>query len=101
MKKLFLLVAFTGIVGASSALSVVALTKGTVVTLRGDEKKDEKKKCDKNKSCCKKGGMSKGCSGEKMETKACSHGDAKGKTACNHKTAEAATPVTPATPTTK
>lgn len=102
MKKLFLLVAFTGIVGASSALSVAALTKGTVVTLRGDEKKDEKKKCDKKKACCKKGETAKACSGEKTEAKTCSHGDAKGKSCCKAK-AEVGTNLTPApaTPTTK
>ncbi len=100
MKKLFLLVAFTGIVGASSALSVVALTKGTVITLQGDEKKDGKKKCDKNKSCCKKAGASKGCAGEKAEAKGCSHGEAKGK-ACSHGQKEPVTNITPATPATK
>ena len=99
MKKLFLLVAFTGIVGASSALSVVALAKGTVITLQGDEKKDEKKKCDKNKSCCKKGGASKGCAGEKAEAKGCSHGDAK--KSCSHDQKAPVTNITPATPTTK
>ena len=88
MKKLFLLVAFTGIVGASSAMSVVALTKSSVITI-GDEKKDDKKK-DEKKACCKKGEKRKTCSGDKSE--------AKGKACCHAKTT--ATPA-PTTPTTK
>ncbi len=99
MKKLFLLAAFTGIVGASSALSIVTLTKGTVITIGGDEKKDEKKKCGKGKACCKKGGEGKGCAGEKAEGKGCSHGEAKGK-GCSHDKAPV-TNITPAAPTTK
>ncbi|MGQ0828153.1 MAG: hypothetical protein ACT4ON_07150 [Bacteroidota bacterium] len=80
MKKLFLLLAFTGIVGAASATSVVALTKGTVITLSGDDKKqDDKKKCAKGKSCCKSKQTAQaesGCAGQKTaEAKACSHGD--------------------------
>ena len=71
MKKLFLLLAFTGIVGAASATSVVALTKGTVITLGDGDKKQEKKKCDK-KACCKskEAHASSGCSAAKTEAKA-------------------------------
>lgn len=85
MKKLFLLVAFTGIVGASSAMSVVALTKSSVIAI-GDEKKDDKKK-DEKKACCKKGEKEKTCAGDK-----------KGKACCHAKTT--ATPA-PTAPTTK
>jgi hypothetical protein len=85
MKKLFLLIAFTGIVGAASASSLVAFNKATVITNGGDEKKDEKKKCDKDKACCKKGEKSgKACSGEKGK---CCHAK------------EASTSTTPATTT--
>lgn len=84
MKKIFLLMAFTGIVGASSALSISALTKATVITIGGDEKKEEKKKCDKKKACCKKDETAK--AGEKTEAKGCSHGDAKAKSCCKAKT---------------
>jgi hypothetical protein len=78
MKKIFLLLAFTGIVGAASAISTVALTKGTVITLGGDDKKQEdKKKCEK-KACCKtqSAQASSGCSAAKeakAETKTCTH----------------------------
>lgn len=98
MKKLFLLIAFTGIVGASSALSVVSLTKGTFITVGGEEKKDEKKKCDKDKACCKKDANAKACSGAgeptKVEGKACS-GEMKGKTCCKGKTTAVASPTVP------
>lgn len=88
MKKLFLLVAFTGIVGASSAISVVALTKASVITLGGDEKKTDDKKKGEKKACCKKGETGKACAGDK---------EGKGKACCHAKTAAAATPATPAT----
>ena len=81
MKKIFLLLAFTGIVGAASATSAVALTKGTVITLGGDDKKQEKKKkCDK-KSCCKSktAQASSGCAAGKAEAKTCSHESKTGK----------------------
>ncbi|MES2591944.1 MAG: hypothetical protein V4608_08670 [Bacteroidota bacterium] len=96
MKKLFLLIAFTGIVGASSALSVASLSKATVINAGGEEKKDEKKKCDKDKACCKKDAGAKACSGAgepKAETKACS-GEMKGKSCCKGKTTAAASPST-------
>ena len=86
MKKLFLLVAFTGIVGASSAISVVALTKASVINVGGDEKKSDDKKKDEKKACCKKGEKGKTCSGDKKE-KAC----------CHAKTAATPAPVAPAT----
>lgn len=86
MKKIFLLVAFTGIIGASSALTVSALTKGTVITLGGEEKKAEKKKCDSKKACCKSDAKAKSCSHEKTEAKACSHNEVKGKACCKGKT---------------
>jgi len=60
MKKLFLMLAFTGIVGAASATSIASLTKASVITLgtddkkTDDKKKEEKKSCDKDKACCKK-----------------------------------------------
>lgn len=58
MKKLFLLLAFTGMIGAASATSISVITKSTVVTFKGDDKKkkEDKKKCDKDKACCKKDG---------------------------------------------
>lgn len=68
MKKIFLLLAFTGIVGAASATSLSALTNETVITLGGDDKKkEEKKKCEK-KSCCKSKQTAQagnGCAGSK------------------------------------
>lgn len=98
--------AFTGIVGAASALSVATLTKGTVITLGGEEKKDGKKKCNKDKACCKKDAHAKACAAEKAEgkacshgkeeTKSCSHGKADGKACCKGKTASAA-PTAPET----
>lgn len=99
MKKLFLLFAFTGIVGASSAVTVTALTKGTVITLGGEEKKDEKKKCDKKKACCKKDetAAASTTSDGKTEAKSCHGGEAKGKACCKGK-ASASTEAAPATP---
>ena len=46
MKKIFLLLAFTGIVGASSASTVVTLNHKPSVTFKQDGKK--------KKACCKK-----------------------------------------------
>lgn len=68
MKKVFLLAAFAGIVGASSAATVLTFAKGTVITLGDDKKGDDKKKCDKKKACCKKG-EGKSCAGAKAEDK--------------------------------
>jgi hypothetical protein len=90
MKKLFLLLAFTGIVAASSASTIVSLTKGTVITLgeekKGDEKKkkEEKKSCDKDHACCKKDAKATGTA----EAKTCHDGKTEGKSCCK-KTAEA------------
>ncbi len=64
MRKIFLLVAFTGIVGASSATSIVSLTKSTIVEFKGDDKKKEDKK-----ACCKKDEKKKACA--EGEKKAC------------------------------
>lgn len=96
MKKLFLLIAFSGIVAASSALTISSLTKTVTVTIGGEEKKD-KKKCDKDKACCKKGGESaKACSGEKKEAKSCSGAAGEAKACCKGKTAaKAEAPATP------
>ena len=54
MKKLFLLFAFTGIIGASSAVTATVLAKGTVITLGGEEKKDEKKEMRQKESMLQK-----------------------------------------------
>ena len=102
MKKLFLLIAFTGIVGASSALSIATVASGTAITLGGEVKQEEKKKCEKDKACCKKDATAKACSGEKTaEVKPCAAGETKGKTCCKSKAAAAATPASTATPDTK
>lgn len=75
MKKLFLLLAFTGIVGAASANTFLALSKATVTVIGDDKKSDDKKKGEKScnhdgkAACCKKG-----------EAKSCNHdGKAEGK----------------------
>ncbi len=70
MKKLFLMLALTGMVSAVSASTVSALSHNTIVSVIGDDKKGDdkgKKKEDKKacaagektctkgeKSCCKK-----------------------------------------------
>jgi hypothetical protein len=79
MKKLFLLLAFTGIVGAASATSIASIKNTSVITLGGEEKKGDDKKKKEEKACCKKEGSAKACSGEAKgaEAKACS-GEAKG-----------------------
>lgn len=76
MKKLFFLLAFTGVVGAASATSFASITHSSVITItKGDDKdKDKKKKCDKDHACCKsKSGeaSTKSCSGEKTSGKSC------------------------------
>ncbi len=74
MKKLFLLLAFTGIVGAASASTIVSHAKGTVITLG-----DEKKKKDK-KACSEKDATTKSCSKESKKS-CCKHkGEAKAET---------------------
>jgi hypothetical protein len=95
MKKLFLLFAFTGIVGAASATSIASFTKATVVSVAGDEKKGDDKKKKDEKAACKKD--AKACSGEKEGAKACS-GEKAGKSCCKAKAeGEAKTAVAPAT----
>ena len=77
MKKLFLLLAFTGIVAAGSASTVMSLNNVDITVVgEGDKKGDKdkkKKKCKKGKSCCKakEGATAKACSGEAGEKKAC------------------------------
>jgi hypothetical protein len=91
MKKLFLMLAFTGMVGAASATTVASMTNVNV-TVGGEEKKDEKKKKKSAKSCCSKdaakAGDAKACHGEKTEAKAgCKEGAAK--SCCKAKAATA------------
>ena len=62
MKKVFLMLAFTGLVGSVSA------------STNFDDKDKGKKECKKEtKSCCKEkaGAEGKSCSGDKKEGKAC------------------------------
>ena len=54
MKKIFLLLAFTGILGAASASTISSVSKATIVVTNGDDKKGDDKKKDKDKACCKK-----------------------------------------------
>ena len=72
MKKLFLLVAFTGIVGASFTTALAAVVKHPTVCINGDEKKEKGKK---DKSCTKADGSKKCC---KMSAKSCTKGEAAG-----------------------
>lgn len=83
MKKLFLMLAFTGIVGAASATSIASLTKTSVITLgtddkKGDKKKADKKSCDKDKACCKKDGKA---TADNKEGKSCCKAKAEAKPA--------------------
>lgn len=88
MKKIFLLLAFAGIVGASSANTFVRLNKATTVTFKQDEKK--KKDCckkDKNHDCSK---HEKGkCHSD--STKSCTKQNKGKKDCCKH----GATPAVP------
>ena len=62
MKKVFLMLAFAGLVGSLSA------------STNNDDKDKGKKECKKGeKSCCKEkaGAEGKSCSGDKKETKSC------------------------------
>jgi hypothetical protein len=79
MKKLFLMLAFTGMVTAMSASTVSSFT-GTAISIvkEGDDKdkgkkKDKAKHCSADeKSCCKKGESTKSCcskDGKKEEKK--------------------------------
>ena len=54
MKKLFLLIAFTGIVGAASATTLVTSSPAAVVAVKGDPIKGDDKKKKEEKACCKK-----------------------------------------------
>lgn len=67
MKKVFLLMAFAGIIGSASAATIQFTSSKTLaVYTTGDDKKDEKKKDkDKEKACCKKDG--KACCKKKGE----------------------------------
>ena len=82
MKKLFLLCAFTGIVGAASATTIATFTKASIVCTNGDDKKGDDKKKKDEKACCKKDANGKGgCADGKGGTKACCHkGEADAKT---------------------
>ena len=53
MKKLFLALALTGIVGVASVNTIAAITHSKVVVGGGEEDKKKKDKCKKDKSCCK------------------------------------------------
>lgn len=97
MKKLFLLVAFTGIIGASSALTVASLSKGNLISIGGEEKKADKKKCDKNKACCKKDSEAKLSKNEAPMGKSC-QGASKSKSCCKGGKKDAKTAETAATP---
>jgi hypothetical protein len=93
MKKLFLLLAFTGIVAASSASTIVSLTKANVTLgeeKKGDDKKkkEEKKSCDKDHACCKKDAKA---TGGTAEAKTCSHDGKEGKSCCKKTEASATT----------
>jgi len=98
MKKLFLLFAFTGIVGAASATTLTA-TKAEVVTVKGDDKKGDDKKKKDAKACCKSH-EAKACSGEKTEAKACS-GAGEKKSCCKAKAEGSTASTTTTTTTTK
>jgi len=74
MKKLFLMLAFTGMVTAVSASTVSVLTNTSIVSVIGDDKKGDdkgkKKSCSKDeKSCCKKDAGKKSCCKGKDEKK--------------------------------
>ncbi|MES2516358.1 MAG: hypothetical protein V4580_19545 [Bacteroidota bacterium] len=60
MKKVFLMLAFAGLVGSVSAST-------------GDKDKGKKEAKKETKSCCKEkaGSEGKSCSGDKKETKSC------------------------------
>lgn len=73
MKKMFLLLAFTGILGAASA-ATIGSSKVTIAIHNGDDKKggdDKKKDKDKEKACCKKDekGNKSCCKKKEGETK--------------------------------
>ena len=108
MKKIFLLIAFAGIVGASSSAAIITFKKGTADTFRQDEKKKGCCKKDANHDCtkhakgeCKKehdcSKHEKGkCHKEMSDStkKECSKKDRHGKKDCCKKGATPATPPT-------
>jgi hypothetical protein len=61
MKKIFLSIAFAGIVGASSAASLATLNKLTTVTFKQDDKKKACCKKDANRDCSKHSKSKKDC----------------------------------------
>ena len=69
MKKLFLMLAFTGMVTAVSASTVSALSHTSIAITVGDDKKGDDKNKKKDKSCSK-------------DEKACCKKDASGKKSC-------------------
>ena len=107
MKKLFVLLAFTGIIGTAATTSIAVAAPSISFNKTDDKKtadKDKKKKCDKDKACCKSKGeaSAKACSGQTTadEKKSCSKSEAK--SCCKSKKTEAsATPTTPAPEETK
>jgi len=85
MKKLFLMLAFTGIVGAATANTLVTFSKSTITFLgddkKGDDKKKEGKSCSKDeKTGCKKG-----------DGKSCCHAKAEGDATGSTKSTDAKT----------
>jgi len=76
MKKLFLFVAFTGIVGATSASAITTFSKTSIVSVCGDDKKGDDKKKKDEKACCKKDAGGKTCSHDAKDGKVCCKGKA-------------------------
>jgi hypothetical protein len=76
MKKLFLMLAFTGMVTAMSASTVSSFTGIAVSIVKDGDDKDKGKKKDKSKhcsadekSCCKKGEAKSCCTKDKKDEK--------------------------------
>jgi hypothetical protein len=96
MKKIFLFIAFAGIVGASSAVSLVKSTKATTISVKQDDKK--KKACckkDSTHNCAQhpKGECHKGAN-DSIKHDCSKHPKGK-KDCCDHKAKPAAAPVVP------
>ncbi len=87
MKKMFLMLAFTGIVGASVANTLSVMNNTAVITLSGDKKGDDKKKKEDEKAkACHDGKDEKaGCAGG---SKSCCKSKAKAEASTNEKSAE-------------
>lgn len=95
MKKIFLLIAFTGILGAASATSILTISKTSIVNVGGEDKKGDEKKKKKEKADCKKA-----CAADKTAaTAGCSHDS--GKSCCKGKTEAKATVAPTAEPVKK